>query len=98
MYTDLGSSIFFNDAHVEPYFPIFSELKEDNEFDKRKEALEKKQNEKVLWTMYFDGSISKEGDGAGIWKISPNIYFKVYSYKLTFECTNNIAEYEDVFL
>ena len=30
--------------------------------------------------MYFDGSIRK--------------YFKVYSFKFTFECTNNVAEYE----
>ena len=44
--------------------------------------------------MYFDGSISKEGDGVGIWIISPNRYFKIYSYKLTFECTNNVTEYE----
>ena len=48
--------------------------------------------------MYFDGSISKEGAGAGIWIISPNRDFKVYSYKLTFECTNNVAEYEALLL
>ena len=43
--------------------------------------------------MFFDGSIIKEGAGAGVWIISPNREFKVYSYKLTFECTNNVAEY-----
>ena len=48
--------------------------------------------------MYFDGSISKEGVGAGVWIISPNIEFKVYSFKLNFECTNNVAEYEALLL
>ena len=48
--------------------------------------------------MYFDGSICKEGTRAGIWIISPNRDFKVYSYKLTFECTNNVAEYESFLL
>ena len=40
--------------------------------------------------MYFDGSISKEVVGDGIWIISPNMDFKLYSYKLTFEHTNNV--------
>ena len=48
--------------------------------------------------MYFDGLINKEGSGVGIWIIYPNRYFKVYSFKLTFECTNNVAEYEALLL
>ena len=48
--------------------------------------------------MYFDGSISKEGASAGVWIISPNREFKVYSFKLTFECTNNVSEYEALLL
>ena len=48
--------------------------------------------------MYFDGSISKEGAGAGISIISPNRDFKVYSYKLTFERTKNVAGYEALLL
>ena len=43
--------------------------------------------------MYFDGSISKEGAGSSIWIISPNRDSKVYSFKLTFECKNNVANY-----
>ena len=57
------------------------DLKEDKEFSKRQEALEKKLNEEGLWQMFFDGSIIKEGAGAGVWIISPNREFKVYSYK-----------------
>ena len=48
--------------------------------------------------MYFDGSIRKEGVGAGKWIIYPNRDSKVYSFKLTFECTNNVAEYEALLL
>ena len=48
--------------------------------------------------MFFDRSLSKEGAGAGVWIISLNMEFKVYSYKLTFECTNNFVEYEALLL
>ena len=48
--------------------------------------------------MYFDDSISNEGDSVGIWIIYANRDFKVYSYKLTFEFTNNVAEYEALVL
>ena len=60
---------------------------------KRHEALEKKQRDEGVWSMYFDGSISKEAVGAGVWIIYPHIDFKVYSFKLTFECKNNVAKY-----
>ena len=41
--------------------------------------------------MYFDGSAAKIGAGAGVYIISPIRDFKDLSYKLTFECTNNVA-------
>lgn len=56
------------------------------------ESCTKETNDQV-WRMYFDGLYSKEGSGAGILFISPRETFK-YSFKLIFECTNNIAEYE----
>ena len=42
--------------------------------------------------MYFDGSINKMVAGVGVFIISPIRYFKAMPYKLTFECTNNVAE------
>ena len=48
--------------------------------------------------MYFDGSVAKVGTGVGVYIILPIIYFKALSYKLTFECTNNVAEYEALLL
>ena len=48
--------------------------------------------------MYFDGSVAKVGAGAGVCIISPIIYYKYYSYKLVFECTHNVEEYEALLL
>ena len=48
--------------------------------------------------MYFDGLITKQGVGASVCIISPYIDFKVYSFKLTFECTNIVGEYEALLL
>ena len=87
----LGLPFFYNDFYIEEYLPIVTKKKEAKEFSKRQEALEQKQRDEGVWTMYFDGSISKEGAGAGIWIFSPEIYFKGYSFKLKFECTNNVA-------
>jgi len=47
-----------------------------------------------LWKMFFDASSSKEGAGASIVLISPAKEFFTFSYKLEFETTNNIEEYE----
>ena len=41
---------------------------------------------------------AKIGAGAGVYIISPIRDFKALSYKLTFECTNNVAEYEALLL
>ena len=48
--------------------------------------------------MYFDGSVEKVGVGDGVNIISPLKDFKALSYKLTFECTNNVVEYEALLL
>ena len=48
--------------------------------------------------MYFDGSVAKVGSGVGVYIISPIRDTKSYSYKLVFECTNNVAEYEALLL
>jgi ribonuclease HI len=48
--------------------------------------------------MYFDGACSKDGVGAGIVFISPSKEVTTLSFKLEFEVTNNIAEYEALIL
>ena len=48
--------------------------------------------------MDFDGVVSKEGAGAGIWVRFPKNDPKILSYKLYFDCTNNVAKYEALIL
>ena len=46
------------------------------------------------WTLFFDGSKSKYGVGAGCVLIDPKGTKWMIACKLEFECTNNFAEYE----
>ena len=46
------------------------------------------------WTLYFDGSKSKEGARAGCILIYPKGNKICISCILEFDCTNNIVEYE----
>jgi hypothetical protein len=48
-----------------------------------------------LSSMDFDGDMSKEGFGVGVWLHNHTTkYSESHSYKLNFQCTNNVAEYE----
>jgi ribonuclease HI len=48
--------------------------------------------------MSFDDVFSREGLGASIWVSPPKTSMNFHSYKLAFECTNNVAEYEALIL
>jgi ribonuclease HI len=48
--------------------------------------------------MFFDGASSSEGDGIGVVFISPCQEVVSLSYKLEFEVTNNVEEYEALIL
>ena len=48
--------------------------------------------------MDFDGAVSKEGARVGIWIRPLEGEPKLFSYKLYFNCTNNVAEYEALVL
>jgi ribonuclease HI len=48
--------------------------------------------------MFFDGASSKEGVGVGVIFVSPTQETISLSYKLEFETTNNVAEYEALVL
>ena len=47
-----------------------------------------------IWTLYFDGSKSQEGLGAGCILIDQKGKRHFLSCRLEFECTNNTGEYE----
>jgi ribonuclease HI len=46
------------------------------------------------WIMYFDGSYTLKGAGAGVVLIPPECDALKYVIQLEFLATNNIAEYE----
>jgi len=50
------------------------------------------------WSLDFDGAHSSMGSGAGIVSRSLDNETTLFSYKLEFDCTNNIAEYEALIL
>ena len=45
-----------------------------------------------FWLLYFDGSKTQEGSGAGCVLIDPNKKKQFLSCRLEFECTNNTAK------
>jgi hypothetical protein len=51
-------------------------------------------DEAQIWSLYFDGSKSKEGVGVGYVLIDHVGNKKFISCKLEFECTNNTVDYE----
>jgi ribonuclease HI len=51
-------------------------------------------DEAQIWSLYFDGSKSKEGTGAGCVLINPAGNKTFIVCRLEFKCTNNTAEYE----
>ncbi|XP_050211578.1 uncharacterized protein LOC126661755 [Mercurialis annua] len=48
----------------------------------------------AIWEMWFDGSRTSQGAGAGVHIITPLGASYQLSFRLQFECTNNQAEYE----
>lgn len=51
-----------------------------------------------LWTMYFHGANSKDRLGARLFFISLDKNISRYLFTLNFTCTNNITEYEALYL
>jgi hypothetical protein len=51
-----------------------------------------------MWNLSFDKVFIREGVGAGVWISPPKVGTNLYSYKLIFDCTNNMAKYEALIL
>jgi ribonuclease HI len=87
--TDLGSSLLQLTDAPEPPLEI------------RKQSLTLCEDSPPItsvWKMFFDGASSREGVGAGVVFVSPVQEIISLSYKLEFETTNNVAEYEALVL
>jgi ribonuclease HI len=105
VHSNLDSFILYNDGYM-GYKN--TQLREDTYgSDKGQEIIEVARMKNVIieelpidfWSMDFDGAVSKEGAGAGVWLHNHrNRYSENHSYNLNFQCTNNIVEYEALML
>ena len=66
--------------------------------EKEQPVKHSRNEENALWKLYFDGSLCKEGAGAGVLLKSPGGETVRLMYKLEFVTTNNTAEYEALLL
>lgn len=87
METELGSSTLFNEITNNT----------ENQHAKKGQQVEEI-DRKGWWHMNFDGAIERNGDGASIWIIISGDESNFFSYKISFDCTNNMAEYEALVL
>ena len=55
---------------------------------------EEKSPEKDGWKMYFDGASNALGCDLGAVLMSPEGNYCPFTARLSFDCTNNVAEYE----
>jgi ribonuclease HI len=104
-HSDLDSFILYHDSHTEEQDTQMTE--EDTNQNEGTESGEATKIENEIaddfpaefWSMDFDGAVSKEGAGAGVWLHNhQKRYSENHSYKLNFHCTNNVAEYEALML
>jgi hypothetical protein len=97
--TEIGSSILYNSLSFEEGEPKnVMDIKEKPEH-RTKEIIDQQNNaEDEMWNMSFDGAASRKGDGASVWINPPKMGKKLCSYKLSFDCTNNMAEYNALIL
>jgi hypothetical protein len=96
---EVGFSICYNDLSFEEGKPK-TIIAIKSETDDQGEENKNQQNnvEYEMWNMSFDGATSREGAGTGVWINPLNIGTKLCSYNLSFDCTNNMAEYEALIL
>jgi ribonuclease HI len=97
--TEMGSSIFYNDLSFEEEEPIaVMKVDEETVWETIECADLKDYTKNMVWNMCFDDAVNRQGVGANIWVSPPEVGIKMCSYKLTFEFTNNMAEYEALIL
>jgi ribonuclease HI len=103
--SDLDSFILYNDGDMEEQdTQLMEDVSSQDEGPKSGKVANMKNviTEEFLddlWSMDFDGAVSKEGAGARVWLHNhQNRYSENHSYKLNFQCTNNVAEYEALML
>jgi hypothetical protein len=97
--TEVGSSIFYNDLSFKEEEPTTIITADEKTMQETTECADPKDHAKnMVWNMSFDGAVNREGVGVGICMSPPKASTKMCSYKIAFECTNNMGEYEALIL
>jgi hypothetical protein len=97
--TKVGSSIFYNYLSFEEGEPTTVMIVEDKVEHQTEESVGwRNRTKNEMWNMSFNGDVSGEGVEVGVWINPPKVGTKLFSYKISFDCTNNIAEYEALIL
>ena len=78
-----------------PHFPLLNEEIDDQSSKKPEKELSIMYEKEALWSISFDDSCGKTSLRASIWIHNTN---EAHSFRLEFQCTNNIAEYEALLL
>ena len=71
-----------------------AEFSEDTENQISSAVVNNELHSKKTWKCYFDAAYSKEGTGARYLLISPEANRMPFSFKIEFDLTNNVVEYE----
>lgn len=90
--------ILYNNECVEnEVSPLEAEISDKEEI--KLDTEEKYVEGEVRWNMNFNGAVSKDGAGVGVFIVNSSTNMeKGHGYKLNFQCTTNIAEYEALIL
>ena len=98
VHSDLDSFILYNNEGIEVKLPnLETDLceMEENKID----IVKLDEENEPLWNMDFDGDVSKEGSGVDVWVFNSHTRkAEGHSYKMNFQCSNNIDEYEALIL
>ena len=85
-------------SHISPFLEnsVVSQIENYSQIDTSKcvNIVDKPVNESLYWKLFFYGSRSNDGAGAGCILVSPKGENTMLACKLEFDCTNNIVEYE----
>ena len=86
----LGSAIFFNESSKEHSKNIVLIMK--IEIEGHVEITEVLPVQEKWWNLHFDGVVGKDGARAGFCINGPDYENFISSYKLYFDCTNNVSK------
>jgi len=85
-------------AHTSPYLEhsVLSQVEKISQIDSSKciNFIDNPVNKSLFWKLFFDGSKSNEGAGAGCILVSLEGNKNMLTCRLEFDCTNNAVQYE----